>query len=156
MGVWEPCDGVQIKRVNEVDRIACGLCCLHTLAARIIAESKFCPHENSGNDAPCVGAPGRRVFIGYPQKDSVMKEFINRNVVIDVEAQFVYVGELTDVHEKTVILGDADVHDLRDSQTTREVYVLDTKVHGIRANRKRVFVARHKVVSISLLDDVVE
>ena len=102
------------------------------------------------------GAPGRRVFIGYPQKDSVMKEFINRNVVIDVEAQFVYVGELTDVHEKTVILADADVHDLRDSQTTRKVYVLDTKVHGIRANRKRVFVARHKVVSISLLDDVVE
>ena len=101
-------------------------------------------------------APGCRVFIGLPQEDSVMNEFLNRNVVIDVEAQFVYVGELTDVHEKSVILGNADVHDLRDSKTTREVYVLDTKVHGIRANRKRVVVARDKVVSISLLDDVLE
>ena len=85
-----------------------------------------------------------------------MKEFLNRNVVIDVESQFVYVGELTDVNEKTVILTNADVHDLRDSKTTREVYVLDTKVHGIRANRKRVMVARNQVVSISMLDDVLE
>ena len=85
-----------------------------------------------------------------------MKDFLNRNVVIDVDSPFVYVGKLTDVHEKTVILNNADVHDLRDSKTTREVYVLDSKVHGIRANRKRVLVARHQVVSISLLDDVLE
>ncbi|MCP4169205.1 MAG: hypothetical protein GY758_00350 [Fuerstiella sp.] len=85
-----------------------------------------------------------------------MKDFLNRNVVIDVEAQFVYVGELIEVHEKTLTLDNADVHDLGDSKTTREGYVRDTKVHGIRANRKRVMIARHKVVSISVLDDVVE
>ena len=85
-----------------------------------------------------------------------MNEFLNRNVVIDVEAQFVYVGELAAVNVKDVVLVNADVHDLRDSATTREVYVLDTKVHGITANRKRVAVARSQIVSISLLEDVLE
>ncbi len=81
---------------------------------------------------------------------------MNEFVVIDVQSQFVYVGELADVSDKTVMLNNADVHDLRDSKTTREVYVLDTKLHGIRANRKKVMVARNQVVSISLLDDVLE
>lgn len=85
-----------------------------------------------------------------------MQELIGQNVVLDVEAMFVYVGKLADVTDKTVILTEADVHDLRDSATTRERYVLDSKLHGIRANRKNVTVQRAQVVSVSALDDVLE
>lgn len=85
-----------------------------------------------------------------------MDEFIGQIVVVDVESMFVYVGRLKEVRDKTLVLKSADVHDLRDSTTTREVYVRDAKVHGIQANRNRVLVRLEQVVSISLLDDVIE
>lgn len=84
-----------------------------------------------------------------------MDEFIGQNVVVDVESMFVYVGRLKEVREKTLILKTADVHDLRDSTTTRELYVRDARVHGIQPNRNRVLIRLEQVVSISLLDDVI-
>lgn len=85
-----------------------------------------------------------------------MDELLNQPVVLDVESLFVYAGTLTALNEKTITLENADVHDLRDSKTTRERYVLDSKTHGIRANRRRVMVQRSQVVSISALKDVLE
>ena len=85
-----------------------------------------------------------------------MDELIGQNVVLDVEAMFVYVGMLSQVNDKTIMLKNADVHDLRDSATTRERYVLDSKMHGIRANRKSVMVQRSQIVSVSALADVLD
>ncbi|MCH8244092.1 MAG: hypothetical protein IH897_16000 [Planctomycetes bacterium] len=52
------------------------------------------------------------------------------------------------------ILEDADVHDLRDTTTTRELYVVEAKRLGIHANRQRVLVRRDEVASLAALDDV--
>lgn len=82
--------------------------------------------------------------------------FLNRQVVVDVEAMYVYIGEVENVSDKTLTLINADVHDLRDSETTRERYVLDTKLHGVRANRQRVLLSRTQVLSMSLLEDILE
>jgi hypothetical protein len=84
-----------------------------------------------------------------------VEEFVGKNVVVDVDSPYVYVGRLHEVRDKTLILRSADVHDLRDSTTTREVYVRDARVHGIQPNRKTVHVRLEKVVSIALLDDVI-
>ena len=84
-----------------------------------------------------------------------MEEFVGKNVVVDVESPYVYVGRLHELRDKTLILRAADVHDLRDSTTTREVYVRDARVHGIQPNRKTVYVRLEKIVSISLLDEVI-
>ena len=84
-----------------------------------------------------------------------MDELLGLNVVVDVESPFVYVGKLHEVRDKTLILKNADVHDLRDSTTTREIYVRDARVHGIQPNRKKVHVRLDKVVSIAILDDVI-
>ena len=84
-----------------------------------------------------------------------MEDFIGKNVVVDVDSLFVYVGRLHEVRDKTLILKQADAHDLRDSTTTREVYVRDARVHGIQPNRKMVYVRLEKVVGIALLDDVI-
>jgi hypothetical protein len=90
------------------------------------------------------------------QKESVIvEELIGKVVVIDVEALFVYVGKLVEVREKSLVLKQADVHDLRDSTTTREIYVRDARVHGIQANRKTVYVRTEQIVSVSHLDDVI-
>lgn len=88
------------------------------------------------------------------EKRRKMEQLLNQNVVVDVESMFVYLGQLTEVSDKTLTLVKADVHDLRDSNTTRERYILDSKMDGIRANRERVLIQRCGVVSISALDDV--
>lgn len=84
-----------------------------------------------------------------------MEEFVGKNVVVDVDSPYVYVGRLHEARDKTLILRSADVHDLRDSTTTREIYVRDARMHGIQPNRKTVHVRLEKVVSIALLDDVI-
>ena len=81
---------------------------------------------------------------------------VGREVVLDVSSRFVFVGLLARYDEHHFVLEQADVHDLRDTATTREVYVLDSKRHGVRANRARVLVRRDEVVSLSALDDVLE
>ncbi len=89
-------------------------------------------------------------------RNSSVEEFIGKHVVVDVEAPFVYLGRLHAIHEKTLVLKGVDVHDLRDSTTTREVYVRESRVHGIQPNRKTVYIRLEKVVSISPLEDVIE
>ena len=85
-----------------------------------------------------------------------MEEFIGKQVVVDVESPFVYLGRLHAIHDKTVVLKAVDVHDLRDSTTTREVYVREARVHGVQPNRKTVYIRIEKVVSVSPLEDVIE
>lgn len=86
----------------------------------------------------------------------VPAEFQDRVVVIDAVSQFVFAGKLIGGDHRYLILADADVHDLRDSKTNRDEYVLALRRHGIRANRARVLVSRDQIVSLSLLDDVAE
>lgn len=85
-----------------------------------------------------------------------MEQFLGQDVVIDVESQYVFLGRLDEVGDGFLTLQQADVHDLRDSKTTRELYVLDSRTDGIRVNRRRVMIPIDQIVSISRLDDVVE
>ena len=88
--------------------------------------------------------------------DIEFNQFIGQEVVLDVQGMFVYTGTLSGRDEKYYLLENADVHDLRDSSTTRERYVIECKIHGVRANRKKVLVQISEVISLSLLCDVVE
>lgn len=83
-------------------------------------------------------------------------EFLNQIVVIDAVSEFVYTGTLVGSDHRYLILADADVHDLRDSKTTRDEYIVEIRRYGIRPNRHRVHVSRDQVASVSLLSDVVE
>lgn len=81
---------------------------------------------------------------------------LDQEVVLDLSSPYVALGTLVAVDELFLTLVDADLHDLRDSRSTRERYVLDAKEHGIRKNRARVQVAMRELVSLSRLSDVVE
>jgi len=87
--------------------------------------------------------------------DSALDQLIGREVVIDVVSPFVYLGKLVACDPKYVVLEQADVHDLRDTATTRELYVIDSRRFGVRANRERVLVRVDEVISVSALDDVI-
>jgi hypothetical protein len=86
----------------------------------------------------------------------MIDDLIGEKVVIDLRSQYVALGTLQRADELYLELKNADMHDLRDTDTTREQYVVDSKVTGIKRNRKRVFVIRHEVVAIAKLDDVVD
>lgn len=88
-------------------------------------------------------------------RDDPMAAWHGRVVVLDMAARYVFVGTLTACDDRHFELTDADVHDLRDTNTTRELYVLEARRHGVNANRKRVLVRREEVVSLSALDDVI-
>ena len=80
---------------------------------------------------------------------------IGRDIVIDTDSSYVYIGKLEGVDEHFLALSTVDVHDMRDSHAPKEIYVLEAMKHGLRANRKVVYVARRRVLSVSLLEDVV-
>lgn len=90
-----------------------------------------------------------------PANENEFDRLIGKQVVFDAESPYVYVGTLVSRDDSYLILENADVHDLRDAATTRDLYIVETKVHGIRSNRKRVVVRRDAIVSVSALDDVV-
>jgi hypothetical protein len=86
----------------------------------------------------------------------LLEEFAGQSVVVDVVGPYVFLGTLAGSDHKYLVLSDADAHDLRDTTTTRDLYALDARRHGINPNRRRVLVDRTQIVSISLLADVVE
>lgn len=86
----------------------------------------------------------------------MLEEFIGQKVVIDLATSYVCLGTLHMVDDAFLDLRNADFHDLRDTDTTRELYVAESVATGIKRNRKRVLVARREVVGVSRLDDVVD
>ena len=86
----------------------------------------------------------------------MLDEFVNERVVVDLSSTFVCLGKLTRYDDHFLELKNADVHDLRDTDTTRENYVAESVATGIKRNRKRVLLRRDQMVAISLLDDVVD
>jgi len=86
----------------------------------------------------------------------MLDEMLGQEVVVDLRSPFVCLGTLTRADELFLELANADVHDLRDTQTTRENYVVASHRTGIKRNRKRVLIARSEVAAITRLSDVVE
>jgi CO dehydrogenase nickel-insertion accessory protein CooC1 len=77
-------------------------------------------------------------------------------VVVDTDSDYLYIGKLLGVSGPFITLGEADVHDRRESSSMNEKYVLESKKYGVRSNRREVHIRMERIVSYSLLDDVIE
>jgi hypothetical protein len=86
----------------------------------------------------------------------MLEEFMGQKVVVDLRSEYVCLGTLLRADELYLDLRNADLHDLRDTQTTRENYVAASRDTGIKRNRKRVLVVRAEIVAIARLEDVVD
>jgi hypothetical protein len=86
----------------------------------------------------------------------MLQELLGRQVVLDLRNPFVCLGTLSRADELWLELRNADLHDLRDTQTTRENYVAAARATGIKRNRRRLLVARAEVVAVGRLEDVVD
>lgn len=82
--------------------------------------------------------------------------FVNHKVVLDLRSPYVCLGKLTQVDEQYFHLEDADLHDLRDSPTTRENYTVAAKYSGIKPNRKHVLVRVDEVIGIALYKHIID
>lgn len=85
----------------------------------------------------------------------LIESWSGREIVIDCVSQYVVIGTYVDQDHKYVRLVDVDFHDLRDSSTSRELYLVDAKRHGNRPTRNQLLVRQEEIVGISLLDDVI-
>jgi small nuclear ribonucleoprotein (snRNP)-like protein len=86
----------------------------------------------------------------------LLSELVGHKVVVDMGNRYVCIGTLQRIDDHFLELKNADIHDLRDTQTSRENYVAESVYSGIKRNRKRVLLARADMVAVALLDDVAE
>ena len=88
--------------------------------------------------------------------EAMLEEMIGEKVVIDLRSTYVCLGTLKAVTPDFLVLQNADLHDLRDTETTRENYIAETIATGINRNRKKLWLMRTDIVAIARLSDVVE
>lgn len=84
----------------------------------------------------------------------MLTSFLGQAVVADLDADYLVFGTLAEVTTDFLVFTDADLHDHREANATKEVYALETRRFGIRANRRRVVVPLARLVALSLLSDV--
>lgn len=89
-------------------------------------------------------------------ESELLRGLIGRAVVVDLVSMYICLGKLIGADAEFLELANADLHDLRDTQTTREIYTHDSKRLGIRQNRARVLIKRSEVVAIGPFDAVLE
>lgn len=86
----------------------------------------------------------------------MIETLIGQKVVVDLRSTFVCLGTLQAVGDHFLEIKNADLHDLRDTQTSRENYIHASVETGIKQNRKRLLLNRDDMVAISLLTDFVD
>lgn len=86
----------------------------------------------------------------------MLEDFLDTKVVVDLVSPYVCLGKLARYDDHYLELTHADLHDLRDTDTTRELYIAESVATGIKRNRKRVLIRRSEIVAISRLEDVVD
>ena len=84
--------------------------------------------------------------------------YLNKRVVLDTAGPMIYIGLLEGYDERGYWLREADVHDRSDGHCTKEQYVNESRELArdgtVRSNRRRVFVERSAVISVSALDEI--
>ena len=86
----------------------------------------------------------------------MLEALIGETIVVDLRSTFVCLGTLTKMDDLFLELRNADFHDLRDTQTTRELYIAESAATGLKRNRRRVLLMRAEIIAVSLLADVVD
>lgn len=85
------------------------------------------------------------------------KEFekhMGKTVVLDTPFSWLYIGKLAKILSDCVVLTEADAHDTKDTGTSKEVYIFETRKTGVKANREKVYVSFDHIVSFSDLEDI--
>jgi hypothetical protein len=86
--------------------------------------------------------------------NSAPEALLGQVVVVDLDGPWLAFGRLVAAGTGWIELADADLHDLREGASTRDVYALETQKLGVRVNRRRVLLPFSQIVALSRLEDV--
>jgi len=81
-------------------------------------------------------------------------KFIGQQVVVDTPYSILYLGTLEKENEDTIEIFDVDVHDMTESLTSKEQYIMEAARDGIKSNRRHCTIKQTAIISISLLSDI--
>jgi hypothetical protein len=84
---------------------------------------------------------------------SALEPLIGQVVVVDLDGPWIAFGRLERLADGWLELTAADLHDLGEGVSTREVYALETRQLGVRVNRTRVALPISRVIAVSRLED---
>ena len=76
-------------------------------------------------------------------------------VVVDTCTPYIYVGAFKEMQENFLVLTDADVHDISEGGSGKEMYAMEARRHGVQKNRTEVMVRKDVITSLSKLEDVI-
>lgn len=82
-----------------------------------------------------------------------LQPYVGSVVVCDLDEFFLVIGTLAGVDDHHLVFESVDLHDHREANSTKEVYVIETRKVGVRVNRTRLAVPLRRLVAISRLDE---
>jgi hypothetical protein len=92
---------------------------------------------------------------GGSEGERWLAAYVGQLVVVDLDQSYLVIGRLARFDRTHLSLDDADLHDHQEANCSKEVYLLESRTLGVRANRTRVDIPRHRMLAISRLEEVV-
>jgi hypothetical protein len=96
----------------------------------------------------------RRAERLMPEREDWLVPFVGKAIVCDLDEYYMVLGTLESFSVHHLQFSQADLHDHREANSSKEVYVIESRRLGIRVNRLHLYVPRGRVVAVSLLDDI--
>ena len=89
------------------------------------------------------------------EKTDWLAPFHEQVVIADLDHGLTIFGTLATYSDQHLELINADVHHQYEANSSRDIYALECRNIGLRPNRGKVSIPRHRILAIGLLDDVV-
>ena len=83
-----------------------------------------------------------------------LSAYVDQVVCVDLKDGFVLYGTLQTYSEEALSFINADFHDPREANSSKDVYALETQNIGVRVNRKQCQIPRLNLISICLLSEL--
>ncbi len=85
----------------------------------------------------------------------IYSHFLKQNIVVDTETYLFYVGQLVQFEERSFLLSDVLIIDTTIIKIPVEKYLIECSEQGFSPSRKSIWINANKVISISLLSDII-
>jgi hypothetical protein len=83
-----------------------------------------------------------------------LEPYVGAVVICDLDEFFLVIGRLEAVGADHLTFTEADLHDHREANSTKDVYAIESRTIGVRVNRHRLCIPRARLVAISRLDEI--
>lgn len=84
-----------------------------------------------------------------------LEQFSDQKVAVDLDSGHLLIGHLLSFDLNHLLFIEADLHDCKNANSSKEIYLLEAGRYGINVNRRKVAVPRSRMLAISRLEDTV-